>query len=495
MNYLTDKKVGVYCQIGLVLLALLFLLLNLNKYPLLDYDEATYAKVTMDTLNSGQMVSLKYNTDNWFEKPPLYFWLGMGSVKVFGENEFAFRLPSALLGIVALWLVWLIAKKLTANNLIASGAFLILLFSPPFNYFSREMRMDSGVIMSILLALYAVISGWTKKTWLLWILPAVAIGFLFKSFIAFLAFPIILIFCLFYKQWLWLKNKFFWLGAIIVAVIIIPWHLAMHLKYGQLFWQDYLARQIFERATVGISAVAKLDYFSHIKMLWQFNEPWTVITLLLLVILVVVKFKKSSKLSIQSWPIILSVLFSTFLVLMIFTVSQTHIFTYILPAYPFLAIFIAVILYDFYYNYVKFRISLMLIFSALIIWGALNCLGITGGMINEIVKPFHYEQKAAALAFKEKNSNHSPLYLLDWLYPEAIRYYGRTQTKKLSLETDGGQTVKGPVYILTNIITLNNFFGPNGQISPEYQNIEVPYGGKYLILLYSGKDVVLPKVR
>jgi len=42
-------------QLAFVLLVLFFLTFNINNYPLADYDEATYAKVTIDTIKSGDL--------------------------------------------------------------------------------------------------------------------------------------------------------------------------------------------------------------------------------------------------------------------------------------------------------------------------------------------------------------------------------------------------------------------------------------------------------
>ena len=61
---------------------------------LIDYDEATYAKVVVDTIKSGDVSTFTLSGHLWFEKPPLYLWLAIGSVNLFGAHEFAFRVPS-----------------------------------------------------------------------------------------------------------------------------------------------------------------------------------------------------------------------------------------------------------------------------------------------------------------------------------------------------------------------------------------------------------------
>ncbi len=49
-------------------------------------------------------------------KMPLYVFLSLPSIKLFGLNEFATRLPNALIGTLAIVSVYLLSKKLTSDN-------------------------------------------------------------------------------------------------------------------------------------------------------------------------------------------------------------------------------------------------------------------------------------------------------------------------------------------------------------------------------------------
>src|SRR5689334_9298035 len=92
--------------ITLVLLVLVRLL-TLGYYPLFDTTEARYAEI------ARKMVELNDWVTPWFDygvpfwgKPPLSFWLSALSIKLFGVNEFAPRLPHFLSGLLVAWLVW-----------------------------------------------------------------------------------------------------------------------------------------------------------------------------------------------------------------------------------------------------------------------------------------------------------------------------------------------------------------------------------------------------
>src|SRR6185503_10080140 len=49
-----------------------------------------------DMILRGDYVIPWFNGEMRLKKPPLFYWLQAGSFRVFGESEFAARLPSAL---------------------------------------------------------------------------------------------------------------------------------------------------------------------------------------------------------------------------------------------------------------------------------------------------------------------------------------------------------------------------------------------------------------
>ena len=83
-------------------LALLGLfLLGLNQALLFDVDEGAFTEATREMLLSGDWGHTTLNGLDRFDKPIGVYWLQAISASVFGFNEFAFRLPSALSGWLA----------------------------------------------------------------------------------------------------------------------------------------------------------------------------------------------------------------------------------------------------------------------------------------------------------------------------------------------------------------------------------------------------------
>ena len=73
-------------------------------------DEPRYAWIARDMAETGDWITPRLYGKPWFEKPPLYYWGAAISFKLFGVSETAARLPSAISALLATlalaWLAW-----------------------------------------------------------------------------------------------------------------------------------------------------------------------------------------------------------------------------------------------------------------------------------------------------------------------------------------------------------------------------------------------------
>jgi 4-amino-4-deoxy-L-arabinose transferase-like glycosyltransferase len=110
----------------LLLLAILLLGLFLRTYHLADFpsgftpDEASFGYDAYSLLETGkdhwgQSWPLTFRSFGDF-KLPLYGYLTIPSVAIFGLNEFAVRLPSALFGTLAIFATYLLTKQLFSKS-------------------------------------------------------------------------------------------------------------------------------------------------------------------------------------------------------------------------------------------------------------------------------------------------------------------------------------------------------------------------------------------
>jgi 4-amino-4-deoxy-L-arabinose transferase-like glycosyltransferase len=84
----------------------------LGTTHLFDWDEINFAEASREMLETGNYAIPQIGFEPFWEKPPLFFWLQVICMKIFGVNEFASRLPNAVCGILTLILLYRLGKKL-----------------------------------------------------------------------------------------------------------------------------------------------------------------------------------------------------------------------------------------------------------------------------------------------------------------------------------------------------------------------------------------------
>lgn len=118
-----------------------------NDEAALGYNAYSILKTAKDEHGNFLPVVFKSFGD-W--KPGLYVYAAVPFVAAFGLTEFAVRAASALAGVVAVWLVYLIAKELFTTR-ISYFAALFLAFSPWHLQFSRG-AWEANLSLTLLLA-------------------------------------------------------------------------------------------------------------------------------------------------------------------------------------------------------------------------------------------------------------------------------------------------------------------------------------------------------
>ncbi len=97
---------------GLFAALLLLYLLNLGGVGFgLDPDEPRYASIGREMARSGDWITPRLNGAGWFEKPPLLYWMTATATKLGLRDEWAARLPVALLSLAFLAFFYAILER------------------------------------------------------------------------------------------------------------------------------------------------------------------------------------------------------------------------------------------------------------------------------------------------------------------------------------------------------------------------------------------------
>lgn len=104
-------------QVLIVVVSALLFLPFLGGVRLFDWDEVNFAECAREMIVSGDYMHMQIDFRPFYEKPPIFIWLQVLCMKVFGINEFAARLPNALLGIVTMLVLHSIGTRLYSNRM------------------------------------------------------------------------------------------------------------------------------------------------------------------------------------------------------------------------------------------------------------------------------------------------------------------------------------------------------------------------------------------
>lgn len=149
----------------------------LGQAHLFDWDEANFAECAREMLVSNNWLRVQIDFQPFWEKPPLFIWMQAACMSVFGINEFAARLPNALMGIVTLCTLFYIGKKVVSERV---GWIWMALYAAswlPHLYFKSAI-IDPTFNYFIFLAYYQIwlVGNRDKKKWWNAILGGAFIG-------------------------------------------------------------------------------------------------------------------------------------------------------------------------------------------------------------------------------------------------------------------------------------------------------------------------------
>jgi outer membrane protein assembly factor BamB len=338
-----SEHADALCVLAILAFSTVFFI-NLESGHLWATDEQTYSQWAFHMFKSGDYVTPWAYGEvlMWIGKPPLFMWLMSLAYQTFGVTNFAARIWSAVFGALSLVLVFFFGKKLY-NLPVGFISALVLGTFTTFYVFARLAMLDVAFVFFILASIYFLVLSEKGES----VNRYVALGGLFfglafmtKQVAAFLI-PLI-VFAYFTatgRGIRFLFTKRFALFWVVGLLVFSPWLIYMALSFGQDFWQPFFVFSGITRASTPIEGHVGgyLFYFSYLanseNLFWVTLLPFAAG---LCVFNAVIKRSKADTLVI-AWMSI---------VLVAFTLIQTKLYWYILPAFPAFAIAISSLLYQ-----------------------------------------------------------------------------------------------------------------------------------------------------
>ena len=191
---------------------------------IMDIDASQYAAMSREMMQSGSYLQVYEQGHDYLDKPPLVFWLCSVSMKIFGVNNFAYKLPSILFAILAVFSTYRFAR-LYYNRTIAQLSALVLATSQSFFLITNDCRTDTILIGCVAFTFWHLAAAFLENKWqhFLFGFIGIGVGMLAKGPVALLlpamAFTIHFLFKKEYKNFL--RLEYLW-GLVVIGVILFP---------------------------------------------------------------------------------------------------------------------------------------------------------------------------------------------------------------------------------------------------------------------------------
>ena len=142
----------------IIAFALILRLWRLNLPKGYIFDEVYYAKNANSLIRNGVELNAQGQAE-FIVHPPLGKWLiGIG-IKVFGNDEFGWRISAAVIGTLSVVLIYLITKELFKSVFLSNVAAALMAFDGLALVMSRVALLDIFLMFFILLAFYFLIKN------------------------------------------------------------------------------------------------------------------------------------------------------------------------------------------------------------------------------------------------------------------------------------------------------------------------------------------------
>ncbi|MDF1758813.1 MAG: glycosyltransferase family 39 protein [Legionellaceae bacterium] len=344
-SFISDKK---FIVISVCALAILLICRVVSMYliPLNDSTEARYGEIARIMLETRNWVTLmqEYGVPFW-AKPPLSSWLSAGSMFVFGVNELAVRLPSLLLSIAILAMVWGVAMR-RSGQIVALVSVLVLASTIFFFLDAGTVMTDPSLLFCTTLI---IISFWRAVVWesklygyLFFI--GVGLGMLAKGPIAIVltGMPIFIWVLRYNKWWLMWKNLPWIKGSFLTLLISVPWYLIAENRTPG-FINYFFVGEHFNRFTKAGWSGDKYGFahYAPYGTIWLYAFigifPWSIPAISWLVRHV----KQLPKLCVDDDHWVSYLIISICTPLIFFTFSSNIIYPYVFPSLPMFALLFA----------------------------------------------------------------------------------------------------------------------------------------------------------
>ncbi|NCI46930.1 ArnT family glycosyltransferase [Sediminibacterium soli] len=265
--------------------------------PLMDIDASQYASISREMLENHSWLQVFDLRQDYLDKPPMLFWLSALSMKILGVHDWAYRLPSVLFALLAVYSTYRLAGLFYRRE-IAQLSAMVLASCQALFLVTHDVRCDTMLMGWVTFSLWQLAAWYGSNRWKHFLLAFVAIacGMMTKGPIALMvpAFAFMPHMVL-RRDW---KQLFRWdylVGLLVIGILLVPMSIGLYQQFDmhpgkmingvpiQSGLRFYYWTQSFGRYT-GENVFNEMNHFTFLleNMIWSFL-PWIIFFLVALV--------------------------------------------------------------------------------------------------------------------------------------------------------------------------------------------------------------------
>jgi 4-amino-4-deoxy-L-arabinose transferase-like glycosyltransferase len=329
--------------LGLMVLAALFLASDLPLRPIVLWDESRLAVNALEMSQRGFSLITTYGfkPDLWNTKPPLLIWLEAGSLRVFGPSEWSLRLPSFLAALATVGLVMRFSWRLGRSRFVTLAAPCILLLSPGFFGVHAAHSADYEALLCLfttayLLELFEVLHRRRPDPGRILICGLlISAACLTKGVAGLIPGVGVALYVLVRGRWPRLFKRPWYALAGLIVVILVGGYYVLRETAAPGYLTAVVYEELSGRYLRGMNGHIQPPYY-YIQNLF---DLFALGPLLLLLLVAPFLHWKSTR----SAAFLTYANFVVVTMLLVYSLSRTKIFWYIVPAYPLLSIALAIV--------------------------------------------------------------------------------------------------------------------------------------------------------
>ncbi|MBU1690437.1 MAG: glycosyltransferase family 39 protein [Gammaproteobacteria bacterium] len=332
-------------------------------------------------LASGNFLSTTLNGEPRYDKPILIYWLQAASASLFGINEFAFRLPSALAGSGWVAFTYLFVRRVAgARQALAAG--IITSSALAVSIIVKVATADALLNLLISATLFSayLFLRFREQKYLYLAFAAMGLGFLTKGPVAVIIPGVVTFLYSALRKDLkgWLSLALNWRGIVLFFAIAAPWYVTQYLVEGDGFFRGFFLKHNVDRFSAPMESHGG-NYFYYVPVLLLSVLPYTTVLLK--------AFAQWRRIIKDDLQIFLLLWFTT--VFVIFSFSATKLPHYLIYGYSGVFILMAAYLDELRSRFLAFLPLLLLLAVLLFLPSVIEAV------IPHINKPYYREMLAA----------------------------------------------------------------------------------------------------